>query len=592
VSVRTPRAQPEGKVLVLGRDTRSFLSVVRSLGRHGVEVHVGWCPSDAPAARSRFIAGRHALPPPAPVDAEAWQAEFERLLLRERFDLVIPTNDPAIIPLQHQRRRFEPLARFALPADEALETALDKIRTHELAASLGVRVPRSVTVRAIDEIDAALEQFTYPVIVKPRRSYLPEDLVERGHVRRARTAAEARSAAEGALIRGSVLIQEHVDGVGCGYELLADRGEILMRFQHERVHEPPGGGWSSYRRSTRVSPEFEDAASRLVGALSYTGVAMVEFKRDPGSGRWALMEINPRFWGSLPLALASGVDFPVALWDLLVDGRRPSTRRYPTDVYARNVRSDLKWLWSNARTSSSDPALAARSLRSVVTEGKNVVRGRERSDTFVADDLTPALTELGHLAARAAEPVRAALTRRRRPPPELPRMAISEAQCVLFVCRGNICRSPFAARYAERVLGAQRRIASAGLLDAPDRPSPLAARAVAAEYGVDLADHRSVVLTEALVAEAGVVLVFDEENRRGVLRRFPSAGGRVFLLGDLDGGPAAIPDPLDRGQAFYRRVYARIAGLLETVAPEGAASATPPASQNGQPVTSTRSAVT
>jgi protein-tyrosine-phosphatase len=169
--------------------------------------------------------------------------------------------------------------------------------------------------------------------------------------------------------------------------------------------------------------------------------------------------------------------------------------------------------------------------------------------------------------------------------------AIAEADSLLFVCRGNICRSPFAARYAERLLGDAKRVRSAGLMEAPDRRSPLVARSVAAEHGVDLDDHRSVVLTDALIAEAGVVVVFDEENRRGVLRRFPGARERVFMLGELDGG-AAIADPLDRGQAFYRQVYARIAGLLVTLTPEGAASATPSESVDRQPVTSTRSAVT
>ena len=52
-----------GRVLVLGSDTRSFLAVVRSLGRAGIEVHVAWCPADAPALGSRYVHTVHSLPP-------------------------------------------------------------------------------------------------------------------------------------------------------------------------------------------------------------------------------------------------------------------------------------------------------------------------------------------------------------------------------------------------------------------------------------------------------------------------------------------------------------------------------------------------
>lgn len=557
-----------GKVLVLGHDTRSFLSVVRSLGRHGLEVHVAWCPPESAAACSRYIASHHRLATPAPLSSERWQTELAELLERERFDLVLPTSDPTLIPLQLRRRRFEALARIALPNERTFDIAFDKIETHRLAASLGVPVPRSVIVRAMEELDRALAQFEYPVIVKPQRSYLPDDLEERGYVRRAWSPEEARAAAEALFLRGDVLIQENVNGIGHGYELLADRGEIVMRFQHERVHEPPNGGWSSYRRSTRVSPGFEVAARRLVEAMDYTGVAMVEFKREPLSGRWALMEINARFWGSLPLALAAGADFPVALWDLLVHGRRPPTRKYATEIHARNLRSDLKWMWLNARADMDNPALTTRPLRAVAAEAANAVRGRERCDTFVADDLAPAWAELRDLgfqlvarsAAASTDLVgRSPLARARR---ERARCALAEADSVLFVCRGNICRSPFAAHYAERAFGDAKRLRSAGLLDAPDRPSPLVARSVAAEHGIDLGDHRSTVLASRVVVEADVVFVFDESNRREVLRRFPDARSRVLLLGALDGGPAGIPDPLDRGHAFYRQVFARIAGVL------------------------------
>jgi hypothetical protein len=91
-----------GKVLVLGEDARAFLSVIRSLGRRGIEVHVAWCPRNALALRSRYIRRIHSLPAYL-VEDDAWKRALIDLCAREQFDLVIPCNDQTLIPLQKHR---------------------------------------------------------------------------------------------------------------------------------------------------------------------------------------------------------------------------------------------------------------------------------------------------------------------------------------------------------------------------------------------------------------------------------------------------------------------------------------------------------
>ncbi len=73
-----------GKVLVLGQGTSSFLTVVRSLGRQGIKVHVGWCPPDCPALKSRYVARFHAIPPYTS-DGE-WKRRLIELMEQEHFD--------------------------------------------------------------------------------------------------------------------------------------------------------------------------------------------------------------------------------------------------------------------------------------------------------------------------------------------------------------------------------------------------------------------------------------------------------------------------------------------------------------------------
>ena len=203
------------------------------------------------------------------------------------------------------------------------------------------------------------------------------------------------------LADGSVLAQECFVGVGVGVELLALRGKVLVAFQHERVHQPPRGGASSYRKSVALRNDLVQAASRLVAALKFTGVIMIEFLVDPHSDDWRFVEMNGRFWGSLPLAVAAGADFPYHLYQLLVEGKEDFPARYREGLYCRNLIGDLAWAAENLRANHSDPTLATVPWRRAIGELGHLLTMREKSDTFVTDDLRPGFAELAYYTRRS-----------------------------------------------------------------------------------------------------------------------------------------------------------------------------------------------
>src|SRR5262249_8493970 len=145
-----------------------------------------------------------------------------------------------------------------------------------------------------------------------------------------------------------VLVQEQFRGSGVGVELLAHEGTVLLAFQHLRVHER-ASGTDSYRMSLPLRGDLVGAATRMVRALAYTGVIMFEFKMDLATGAWVLLEINARFWASLPLCLHAGADFPFYLYQMLVEGRREFPQDYRIGVYSRNWSRDLVWLREDIR---------------------------------------------------------------------------------------------------------------------------------------------------------------------------------------------------------------------------------------------------
>jgi predicted ATP-grasp superfamily ATP-dependent carboligase len=98
--------------------------------------------------------------------------------------------------------------------------------------------------------------------------------------------------------------------------LFGPKASPLAHFSHRRLREYPVSGGPSTLRESIDDPLAKDYGERLLKALDWYGVAQVEFRYDPRDGLPKLMEINPRFWGSLPLAVFAGVDFPYLLFRL------------------------------------------------------------------------------------------------------------------------------------------------------------------------------------------------------------------------------------------------------------------------------------
>jgi len=144
------------------------------------------------------------------------------------------------------------------------------------------------------------------------------------------------------------------------------------------------------------------------------------------------------------------------------------------------------------------------------------------------------------------------------------RSAWAEARSLLFVCLGNICRSPFAEHLAREHLDGDRDLVSAGSYPVPGRSSPAEAIAAARPFGVDLSAHRSRVLSREMLEQADAVYVFDQANRRAVASEQPGSPQRVHWLGALsDDGPLSISDPFGGPASEYELVYRQIAEAIE-----------------------------
>jgi predicted ATP-grasp superfamily ATP-dependent carboligase len=380
------------EVLVLGTDTRVILAVTRSLGRQGIRVHLGWAPADSIARLSRYVHKVHEIPAYDP-QSDDWKRTLIGILESHQFDLVIPCNDSTVVPLQVNRAEFERFTNIYRIPTEVFDVAFDKFRTYELAEGEGVCLPKSEVVRNGDADPRRLiEQYGLPVILKPRATVTVEEVAESNVVRKARSLEELEALLATPPYSREVLVQENFVGTGVGVEILAHEGEILTAFQHVRLHETVEVG-SSYRKSSLIHPELHEAVRRMVRKLNYSGVAMFEFIFDFTTGRWVFLEINARFWGSLPLAVAAGADFPWYLYQYVVDRKREFPQQYRLDARCRNLLLDYRGMRNWARSSHGGFASMLTAFGSFL----RVACFRDHLDSFAIDDFRPGLSELAYI---------------------------------------------------------------------------------------------------------------------------------------------------------------------------------------------------
>lgn len=149
---------------------------------------------------------------------------------------------------------------------------------------------------------------------------------------------------------------------------------------------------------------------------------------------------------------------------------------------------------------------------------------------------------------------------------------------ILIVCLGNICRSPYAEqRLADELAarGVSATVTSAGFI-LPGRPSPPAARRVAARRGVDLEEHFSRVFTPEELEAADLVLVMSPGQSRRLRTESGVRPACGVVLGDLDPlevDRRTIADPFDRPDDVFEEVYARIDRCCRALANSLAAAA-------------------
>jgi len=300
--------------LVTDADSRQVLAIIRSLGAKGIAVSAGDSRRWAMGFFSKYCAEKLLYPSPVE-NSNLFQRRLLAYLSKRQIDVFMPVSNHILLSISRSLDEFSKFTSVPIPPFATVMKALDKSLTLKVAE--GIPHPLTFSPEKRSDISKIAKEANYPVVIKPRLSS-----GSRG-IKYANDATELvyyfKSTAER---YGIPLVQEYIPGDEMyGVSMLLNRdAKVRAFFVHKRIRQfPLTGGPSTYRVSV-FDRLLVDLGTKLLKAMGWYGVAMVEFKIDPRDGMPKLIEVNPRFWGSLSLGIAAGVDFPYLLYKMAVDG--------------------------------------------------------------------------------------------------------------------------------------------------------------------------------------------------------------------------------------------------------------------------------
>lgn len=409
--------------VVVGIDTPIGLTVVRDLGQAGVPVFgIGRSPN-ALGMGSRYLTRGLVRAR----DADAFIAQLVQLGAELGPACLFAVSESDITLLNRHRAR---LAGFTIMfADQArMDSVLNKDQTYAAAARVGIRTPRTEQPAVLSEVERLGAELRFPVVLKWANPHEVAARLDAAGLALDKT-HYCHSAAEllaylAPYERAGVypLIQEYCAGYGLGQFVLMKDGQPQYTFQHRRVHEwPPEGGFSSMCESLPADAHAAQMAKSvaLLRELRWEGIAMVEYRHDPATGESALMEVNGRFWGSLPLAWHAGARFP-SMMHTLWGRRQPlAAAAYRSGVRCRYMLPETKRLLRIlfAQHRIADKNLQFRRLPELLGYLGGFVRPRSRYYVFTLDDAGPFFSDLGQMLKKAGGAVAARIPLLRRSAP-------------------------------------------------------------------------------------------------------------------------------------------------------------------------------
>jgi len=318
---------------------RNVLAAIRSLGRKGHKLDIAYPVGKANSKRlylekllnSRYI--RHiSYIPDSLITPDSFIAHIIKLLRERDYDILMPFTSRTFPLISLHNKELKKYTKLICSDYQTYSKANDKEIIASIAKKLGLPVPKSICPSTIDELKEQISHLEFPVAVKARVNCGMQKGLRYAHNMN-ELISTYREISHQQSIKGlkefnRPLIQEYIPGKIYDALYYYYNGGLIAYFTQCRKITSPLSGGPGVQNITIKDKKLFDYGKMLLDALNWHGPAMVEVKLDPRDNQYKLLEINPKFWGTLDLSMKCGVNFPEIALDLALYGKLQDEEGY------------------------------------------------------------------------------------------------------------------------------------------------------------------------------------------------------------------------------------------------------------------------
>jgi predicted ATP-grasp superfamily ATP-dependent carboligase len=315
------------KILIPELLERNVLAAVRALGREENELVLAMprrqVTQNEPKGLSRYVTRAVNIRSPHNTP-DGFISDLEHLLERENYDVILPFTHSTVLPVSFYKSRLEKFTRVPVADYTILCKAHDKYQATKIAQSIGVSIPATFYPQSRDELFAMKDEIPFPCLVKARQGcgigltiQFAKDFTEVVNGYEKITSQHSNPPVDDF---SRPIIQEYIPGGIHDALYIYANGNCRGAVTQQRVVMYPLQGGTGVVNRTTDDPALLELGKRLLDTLGWHGPSQVEFKLDPRDGKYKLMEINPKFWGTLACSMAAGMNFPKMACEIAMKG--------------------------------------------------------------------------------------------------------------------------------------------------------------------------------------------------------------------------------------------------------------------------------